>query len=313
MTFREKCAQWSQSRRFVKTTAMMIILCSIVLGIETAYAGSTMNVWFIAIDTIFVAYFTFEITIRFLSERYWLHFFRLFRFVKEKSEDGNPIKVLKIEENGFWNWFDLIVVFVSIVGSLLHFLDHPELLAITRLFRIFRVLRLFEISEKLKIVEKKILSIIPTVLSFAMLLFILIYIYVIIGMHLFEFQTNEKADFSSIWGSFLALFQIMTLDGWSDVMNALNPNQMVVPLWFGKLYFVSFVILTAIITFNVFIAILTSQVEDRLKEDLERHEQEISKTAHQESAQIEQDLKTAMDLLLQEIKELKNEVRSLKK
>jgi hypothetical protein len=175
-----------------------------------------------------------------------------------------------------------------------------------RLFRIFRIVRLLEISDHLKEVEKRIVSIIPTVFSFAILLLILTYIYSIMGMFMFDKQVFASGDFSSIRSSFITLFQVMTLDNWSDVMKDLKANVHTFPPLVIELYFVSFVILTAIIAFNVFIAVMTSQVQEKLEKDIEE------KISEADASIQNNQLADRMQLLLEEIQSLKGEVRQLR-
>ncbi|MGC4021228.1 MAG: ion transporter [Cyclobacteriaceae bacterium] len=174
-----------------------------------------------------------------------------------------------------------------------------------RLFRIFRIVRLLEISDHLKEVEKRIVSIVPTVFSFAILLLILTYIYSIMGMFMFDKKVFASSDFSSIRSSFVTLFQVMTLDNWSDVMKDLRANVTAFPAFVIEMYFVSFVILTAIIAFNVFIAVMTSQVQEKLEKDIEEKISGASRSAT--SNQLTAD----MQLLMDEIKSLRGEVRQL--
>jgi hypothetical protein len=58
-------------------------------------------------------------------------------------------------------------------------------------------MRLLEISKALIAVERKIVSIIPTIFSFALLLGVLIFIYGIIGVFLFSHHKYNNADFTT--------------------------------------------------------------------------------------------------------------------
>jgi voltage-gated sodium channel len=138
---------------------------------------------------------------------------------------------------------------------------------------------------------------------------VLLFIYAIIGIFIFSHHKYENADFSSLGHAFLTLFQLMTLDGWSDMMYAasVNYNDSI----FIKGYFISFVVLTAIISFNVFVAVLTSQVHEKVMEDQRTSEgkfDELEKNLTETESDIRGDIK---DLLL-EIKQLRKEVEALK-
>ncbi len=291
-------------KSFHQVVSIAIILCSIILGIETFYPEHKLL--FDAIDWLFTTFFAAEIILRLFAEENILNFFKLWSI---KKDSKNKIRFL-VEEHGFWNWFDFAIVFVTIVSLFSHFFEHPEFLIVSRLFRVLRVLRLLEISDELKSVERKIVSIIPTIFSFALLLGILLYIYSIIGVYLFSHHQYQHADFSSLGHAFLTLFQLMTLDGWSDMMYAASDNYN--GSWLIKSYFVSFVVLTAIVSFNVFVAVLTSQVHEKFIEDQKKADRKLAKLEG-EISEAEQELESGFTEVLKEIRSLRKEVEELKK
>lgn len=273
---------------FHRFTSIVIILCSITLGVETFYPEHQYI--FDVLDILFTAFFTWEILMRIIAENNPLNFFVLVYY--RRSENGT--RKFVISEVGFWNWFDFLIVVFSMLSLFGHLFEHPEFLVVSRLFRVLRVMRLLEVSEDLKAVERKIVSIIPTIFSFALLLGILLYIYSIIGIYLFSHHSFQHADFSTLSHSFLTLFQLMTLDSWSDMMLEASATEAGWKSWAIKGYFVSFVILTAIISFNVFVAVLTSQVQEKIIEEQEKEEEEIQE-------------------VLKEVRELRKEIAELRK
>ncbi|MCZ8020727.1 MAG: ion transporter [Cyclobacteriaceae bacterium] len=289
---------FTTSKPFQSFVSLMIILCSITLGVETFYPQQT--VIFILLDFFFTVFFAFEIVLRIFAASPPLQFFKFFSFKNKK---------IVVTDEGFWNWFDFIIVSVSVASLFGHFFEHPEFLVVSRLFRVLRVLRLLEVSSELKAVEQKIVSIIPTIFSFALLLGILLYIYSIIGIYLFSHHQYESADFSTLGNAFLSLFQLMTLDGWSDMMHAASKHYD--NSWWIKGYFVSFVILTAIISFNVFVAVLTSQVHEKVIEDQKINKKQL-KDIKGELAETEQEVQQGFKQVLEEIKLLRIEIDKLK-
>ena len=288
---------------FHVVVSITIVLCSVVLGIETFYPEHRLI--FSAIDWVFTSFFACEIILRLLAEKNTLNYFKLWTY-KGSSKSKSRFYV---EEIGFWNWFDFLIVTVSVVSLFSHFFEHPEFLVVSRLFRVLRVLRLLEISEELKSVEKKIVSIIPTIFSFALLLGILLYIYSIIGVYLFSHHQYQHADFTTLGHAFLTLFQLMTLDGWSDMMYAASASYD--GSWLIKSYFVSFVILTAIVSFNVFVAVLTSQVHEKFIDDQKKADKKLAKLEG-EISENEHDFETGFKEVLKEIRSLRKEVEELK-
>ena len=94
---------------------------------------------------------------------------------------------------------------------------------------------------------------------------IIVYIYAIIGYHLFG--DHDPENWGNLGISLLTLFNIVTLEGWTDVMfKAMELNSL------SWIYFVSFVVIGTFVIFNLFIAIIINNLDeaklDRLR-DLE--------------------------------------------
>jgi voltage-gated sodium channel len=300
----KKLQSISESHTFKRTVAIAIILCSILLGIETFYPDHIAV--FQGLDFAFTIFFIVEIIIRVGADSGGLKFFNLFSLIK--NDQGRYH--IHVHERGFWNWFDFTIVIASIVSLFSHIFPHPEFLEVARLFRVLRVMRLLEISKELIAVERKIVSIIPTIFSFALLLGVLIFIYAIIGVFLFSHHKYNNADFTSLGHAFLTLFQLMTLDGWSEMMYAASANYN--DSWLIKGYFISFVVLTAIISFNVFVAVLTSQVHEKVLEDQKLSESKF-KHLEKELLQTEDDIRGDFKEILKEVRLLRKEVEELRK
>ncbi len=81
--------------------------------------------------------------------------------------------------------------------------------------------------------------------------------------------------------------------------------------WLIKGYFISFVILTAIVSFNVFVAVLTSQVHEKFISD-----QKVNKTKLTELQgdiqETEQEVQEGFQDVMKELRLLRAEVEALK-
>lgn len=298
-----------RNKSFIRTTSLMIIACSILLGIEASFTRKVLL--FVILDTAFTIYFTIEIILRIFAEDKPWEFFKLFSFKKQSSPktDKKCIQIV-FHEHSFWNCFDFLITTFSIFSLIVHIFEHPEFLVVGRLFRVLRILRLLEISNELKEVERKIVSIIPTVFSFALLLGVLLYIYSIIGIYLFSHHKYENADFSSLGASFLSLFQVMTLEGWVDMMYQASEHYE--NSWWIKGYFISFVILTVIVSFNVFVAVLTSQVQEKINAKQVLEEKKLFKEINDTLKEIRSKMLTEIEELRIEILKLREEVNKTK-
>lgn len=292
-----------ESQWFKRTVAMGIILCSLLLGVETFYPEH--GVLFRLLDNFFTVFFIVEIIVRIGADHGGLKFFHLFSFVR--NEHGRYH--IHVHEHGFWNWFDFSIVVASILSFASDLFAHPEFLEVARLFRVMRVMRLLEISKELIAVERKIVSIIPTIFSFGMLVGVLIFIYAIIGIFLFKHQQYQNADFTSLSHAFLTLFQLMTLDNWSDAMYAASAHYD--GSWFVRGYFISFIVLTALISFNVFVAVLTSQVQEKIEHDHEASQAKL-KAIRADISGAEVDIRNDFKEMLNELKLVRKELEELK-
>jgi len=295
----------AHGKAFHRVVNYVIIAFAILVGLETIFKNTLWPTVFLTADYLFLIFFTFEIIFRIIAEDSILDYFKLYTNEKVTSK-GKTITKVVFTEHGFWNYFDFLLIALSIGGLLTQVFFHPSIIQIGRLFRIFRIIRLLEVSDHLKEVEQRIVSIIPTVFSFVVLLLILTYIYSILGMFMYGANKYTTCDFTSMTDSFVTLFQIMTLDNWSDVMDELKANSPGYPPFIAQIYFVSFVVFTSIITFNVFIAVMTSQVQDKMEKDIE---EKI------EAAQSFEDgyLNRGMKEIMSEIQLLKQEIRELKR
>ena len=91
-----------------------------------------------------------------------------------------------------------------------------------------------------------------------LLIFIVLYIYAVAGVILFE--NIEGGRFEDLGEALITLTQIMTLSSWEAVM---LPILEIYPI--AWIYFISFVIISSIISLNLVVAILVDVVSERRK------------------------------------------------
>lgn len=102
-----------------------------------------------------------------------------------------------------------------------------------------------------------------------MLIGILFYVYAITGV--FVFGEKDPLHFGDLHHAFVTLFKVLTLEGWTDIMNIhiLGPvndgNQQIISFW-PFLYFASFIIIGAMIIMNLFIGVIMNSMEESQKE-----------------------------------------------
>ncbi|MHC4393988.1 MAG: ion transporter [Planctomycetota bacterium] len=109
-----------------------------------------------------------------------------------------------------WNVFDFAIVVVCFLPI------DSSFAAVLRLARILRTLRLVSALPKLQILVGALLKSIPSMGYVSILLFILFYVYAVMGT--FMFRGNDPMLFQNVHTSSLTLFRVVTLEDWTDVM-----------------------------------------------------------------------------------------------
>lgn len=231
----------------------VIIINTIMLGLETwPKAMDVAGELIIWLDRIAIYIFTIEIIMKLIAYR--LRFFR----------DG-------------WNIFDFIIVAVAYVPS-------SAGLSVLRALRILRALRLISIVPSMRKVVQGLLSAIPSMGAVVILLVLTFYIAAVMATKLFGATFPQW--FGTLGESLYTLFQVMTLESWS--MGIVRPIMEVHP--FAWMFFVPFVLVSAFVVLNLFIAIIVNSMQE-----------EQGEASHQER-----------DAILHEIKAMRSEMEQLK-
>jgi voltage-gated sodium channel len=183
-----------------------------------------------------------------------------------------------------WRIFDLLVVAFALIPA-------TGNLSVLRALRILRVLRLVSILPSLRRVVTGFIAALPGMGSIMLLMGLVYYVFSVMATKLFGSAFPDW--FGSIGHSAYSLFQIMTLESWS--MGIVRPVMEVYPL--AWLFFIPFIVCTTFTVLNLFIGIIVSAMQA---------EHEAEATAERTALQQEQ------ELILNEIKALRDEIRELK-
>tara|TARA_B100000953_G_scaffold296372_2_gene289177 strand:- start:2477 stop:3331 length:855 start_codon:yes stop_codon:yes gene_type:complete len=204
----------------------VIVISALLVGAKTYELPSGLASVTLFLDWFISAFFLTELTIRFLAEKQKRYFFK-----------------------SFWNWFDTLIVVISLIPA-----DDTELALIARLVRVFRVLRMISIIPELRILLVSLVKALPQLAYVMLLMFIIFYIYAAVGSTLFE-NINPV-----LWGditiSMLTLFRIMTFEDWTDVM---YETQEVYSL--SWIFYLTFIFFTAFAFLNMVIGIVVNVME----------------------------------------------------
>jgi voltage-gated sodium channel len=269
-----------KSRLFNYFIFSLILLSAIIIGLETyPNLAKQYNSVLSLIDKIIIAFFTIEITLKIVAngKKPWIYF-------------SDP-----------WNVFDFIIVAICLIP-----LNDSHYFAVFRVLRVLRILRMINVLPKLKLIITALLKSIPSMGYVIMLIGILFYVYAIVGV--FVFGKTDPMHFGDLHHTFVTLFKVLTLEGWTDILNvhifgqANNENQQIVSLW-PFLYFASFILIGAMIIMNLFIGVIMNSMEESQIE-LTRELNEI-KYQDKNSEELYKHIISRLDELNREIKSLK--------
>lgn len=218
-----------ESRPFRATIVAVILFAGVLAGVETSAAlvaqhGPLLH----ALDVAVLAIFIIEIALKLAAHgRRPLDYFR----------DG-------------WNVFDFTIVALCLlpVGG--------PFAAVLRLVRTMRLLRLVTALPKLQLLVGALFKSLSAMGYVSLLLGLVFYIYAVTGIHLFGRQAPEH--FGSLSAALMSLFQMITLDNWSDLLKAVSEAGPIA----AAAYFVSFILLGTMIMLNLFIGIVMNSMSE---------------------------------------------------
>jgi voltage-gated sodium channel len=229
---------------------LLILVSGVIVGLETyPEVHSKYGGIFKFVDKVIIYIFAAEIFLKLISKgkRPWEYF-------------QDP-----------WNVFDFIIVAVCFIPTI-----DTHFVAVLRMARILRVFRIISIFPKLQILVNALLKSIPSMGYVVVLLFLVFYIYAVMGS--FIFAERDPVHFGSLHLSMITLFKVLTLEGWTDILNiqiygSTDPNAESalgeVSYW-SLAYFISFILLGAMIIMNLFIGVIMNSMQES-HEELERN------------------------------------------
>lgn len=224
---------------FQPVIVVTILLAGVLAGLETSKAMlSAHGPLLRALDAVVLGVFVIEAVLKLMA-----HGRQYFR-------DG-------------WNVFDFSIVVLCLLPL------HSQFAVVLRLARALRLLRLVTALPKLQLLVGALLKSISSMGYVALLLGLMFYIYAVAGIHLFSMHDPEH--FGSLHTALLSLFQIITLDNWSDLFAVVAAA---VPVT-ATLYFISFILLGTMIMLNLFIGVITNSMAEMHAEMDERSEEAV--------------------------------------
>ena len=227
------------SKRFEPVMIGLIIFNAVLIGLETSRAFvARYDGWLSVGNDIILGVFIVEAVLKItaVAPRWKLYF-----------------------ASG-WNLFDLSVIVFSLIPAT------DEFALVARLVRVLRVLRLVSAVPQLRLIVATLVRSIPSMGHVILLMSIILYIYAVTGFHLFG--EGDPENWGTLGAALLTLFQMVTLEGWVEVMKA----AMKITPW-AWIFFVTFVMIGTFVVLNLFIAVVINNLEQSKIEQLEELDQ----------------------------------------
>lgn len=222
-SWRARLADLAESVPAQRFVTALIVVNAVTLGLETAPSVmERFGFWLEWIDHVILWVFVAELAAKMIGRG--LAFYR----------------------NG-WNLFDLAVVGIALVPA-------TGALSVLRALRILRVLRLVSVVPSLRRVVASLVGAIPGLGAISGVLLLFFYVSSVLATKLYGDLAPEL--FGSIGGSMFTLFQIMTLEGWADIV-----RDIMEPEPFAWLFFIPFILVATFTMLNLFIAIIVNAMQ----------------------------------------------------
>ena len=199
-----------------------------------------------------------------------------------------------------WNWFDFIVVGISLIPG-------GGAFSVLRALRVLRVLRLLHVVPVMRRITEALLKALPGMGAIVAVLALVTYVAAVMATNMFGNTETEEVRqlFGDLPSSALSLFQVMTMDGWRfEVMQKVIDDGH--PM--AWVFFLIFIFVASFAILNLFIALvvdsLAAEQKAVLEEGLEDLEEEFEEE-REEADDARHEILAVLKQLQQEMAELK--------
>jgi voltage-gated sodium channel len=268
--------------KFLNFVTGVVIFNAFLLGVLTYrdhLAGALVSVLDV-LDSVITYFFAFEIAAKWyaLRSRFW--------------------------KSG-WNVFEFLVVAVSLLPGASSF-------SVLRAMRVLRLFRLLHVVPVMKRITEALIRCLPGMGAIGAVLALFIYVASVMATVMFGHSGNPDVQraFGDLPSSAFSLFQVMTGDGWSDVVRMVTADGQP----FAWLFFLAFIFIASFVVLNLFIALVVDSLADEQKEIIEEKlhdlEADMEEKVEQELGQLEEKIEGKVE---EEMEELGDEIESLEK
>jgi voltage-gated sodium channel len=245
-TWRSRLADIAESVPAQRVITALIVVNAVTLGLETAPSMmAKYGPWLVWLDHVILWVFVAELLAKMIGRG--LGFFR-----------------------SGWNLFDFAIIGIALAPS-------TGALSVLRALRILRVLRLVSVVPSLRRVVASLVGAIPGLGAISGVLVLFFYVSAVLATKLYGDIAPEL--FGSIGGSMFTLFQIMTLEGWADIV-----REIMEPQPFAWLFFIPFILVATFTMLNLFIAIIVNAMQSEHEAEQKAEMAAIQQASDDETA-----------------------------
>lgn len=265
----------SESERFIErpvvrnTIMALIVLNAIVLGVLTY--SEYLPRWLVTVlnlfDTAVTLIFALELALKLAVYR--MRFFRL-----------------------GWNWFDFVVIGVSLIPG-------GSAFSVLRALRVLRLLRLLHFIPTMRRITEALLTALPGMGAILAILGLVFYVSVVMATYLFSGSQNTD-NFATLTASALTMFEVLTMEGWNGHMRDLLGEYP----W-AWAFFIPFILFTVWAILNLFTAVIVDSLQDSALETVLEKEQEMDAEMEAHEVDRHNELMSLLQELRAEVQELK--------
>ncbi|OLT27004.1 ion transport family protein [Nocardiopsis sp. CNR-923] len=229
-----------ESRWFGNLMLLLILANAVVLGWAT-YGGFALP-YLLLVERVFIGVFVIELALKVYAWRG--QYFRR-----------------------AWNWFDFLVVVVSVIPATGPF-------SVLRVLRVLRILRIISAVPQMRMIITALFRSAPGMGTVIGLLLVIIYSAAVLGHQLFG--ENVPEYFGDLGTTLYTLFLVMTTENWPDVADAVAAHH---PM--GWMFFVLYIVLTTFIILNLVIGVIVTSMEQEVDRSMWAEDQELEEIQHQ--------------------------------
>ena len=216
--WRRKLLALIESNAFTRSVIVLIIINAVILGLETfptvmERRGALLRL----LDRAILGIFVIELTLRVLAHG--------------KSFFRDP-----------WSLFDTAVVTIALVPT-------SDAFSVLRAMRVLRVLRLISAFPQLRRVMQGFVTALPGLGSITAILALFMYVFAVMAAKLFGQQYPQW--FGGLFEATFTLFQVMTLEGWADIVREIEKTHA-----YAGVFFVIFILVSTFTVLNLLIAVV---------------------------------------------------------